>query len=37
MEYVMLEAALVNYVVPDPWQQTTHSHDATLMRFRAFM
>ena len=34
--YVMFETALVDYVVPDPCQETTHSHDATLMRFCAF-
>ena len=34
--YVMFEAALVDYVVPDPCQQTTHSHDTALMRFCAF-
>ena len=35
VSYVMFETALGNYVVPDPCQQTTHSHDTTLMRFCA--
>jgi hypothetical protein len=31
----MLEAALVNYVVPGSLPPTTHSHDSPFMRFRA--
>jgi len=34
--YVLLESALVNYVVPGAFPPTTHSGDTALMRFRAF-
>ena len=33
--YVLLEGALVNYIVPGSLPPTTHSDDAALMRFRA--
>ena len=36
MFYELFEGALVNYVVPGALPPTTHSGDATLMRFRAF-
>ena len=35
VKYVTIEAALVNYIVPDPLQPSMHAHDLAFMRFRA--
>ena len=31
VKYVTVEAALVNYIVPDPLQATMHPHDSAFM------